>query len=440
MRRAAIAAFLKSPVTVSWFLALGATVTIVGVVLSRGRDRTPPGNGSETAKPATAGEPRPALPPPGLWQPDGNDDVGARLRRFARLLERHYGKHGRFPAGTFPADGLPPDQRLSWMAVLAADSKRFGGQAPQWGRSWRDPVNEPFTRQRIDLFRNPALRAEPGADGLPVTHVVGVAGVGVDGPFLPSDHRRAGIFGYNRATRRRDVRDGLANTMMLAGVHRRLGGWAVGGHATIRPFTQEPYVNGPDGFGAGRGDRMQVLMADGSVKEISGKTAPVIVRRMAAMADRFPLDPAVPGDPLGFPSPKKQPPPVVVVPKKKQPPIVVARPPVAAVKPLDVPRIDVAAALAQRILRFEHTRRKPLTELLIEVQEMAGVPFHVDPNLRDGDSSPLNRPVVAKFERVSVGEILKGLLSQAGLTYIAGRTSVRIVARPESKTSTETAK
>ena len=426
-----IATFLRNPVTVSWIVAVMATATIVGLVLARNADRNSDGDfvgrPSEAVPDSTASEGRPTkkaiAKDPWLVE---QEDVAARLSRIGELLAAYRKKHGNLPPGTFPAERLDPEQRLSWMAVLAAESKPFGSRPPQWQIPWSDAANEPFARQRIPLFRIPQFGSKPGADGLPPTHFVGVAGVGADGPRLPADHPRAGVFAYNRVTRRRDIPDGLGNTMMVAGAQHHIGGWAAGGRGTIRPFTKTPYVNGPDGFGTGHGDRMLVLMADGSVREVARKTAPVVVRRMAAMNDGFPLDPRVPGDPLDAPSKKKALPPVAA---KRQAPKEVVDPPAVAMKPLHVriglPLVDVGAALSQPILRFEYTR-VPLKTVLAEFEEIAGVPLRFDAAIARGETSPLNRPVTVKLERTTLGAILKTILADTGLRYDAEKTGIRV--------------
>ena len=51
-----------------------------------------------------------------------------------------------------------------------------------------------------------------------VTHYVGVAGVGADAATLPLSDPRAGVFGYDRKTSLRDIKDGHSTTMLLTEV------------------------------------------------------------------------------------------------------------------------------------------------------------------------------------------------------------------------------
>jgi hypothetical protein len=81
-------------------------------------------------------------------------------------------------------------------------------------------------------------------------------------------------------------------------------------------------------------------------------------------------------------------------------------------------KIDVAAALAQKILSYEQTRGAPLRVMLRELEEMLGVPVRLsDPLLADVDKL-LDRSVkVQKMENTTVEEILRSVLKSVGLRY-----------------------
>ena len=177
---------------------------------------------------------------------------------------------------------------------------------------------------------------------------------------------------------------------------------------------------------------MLVLMADGSVREVSKKTNPVIVRRMAAMADGFTLDPKLPGDPaLKRPKTKIDPPPPVAGKVKPIPQIV--HNPVRAKRPRVSPpgvqpkKVDVAGALAQPILRFEQSSPQPFGVLLDELEEIAGVPIRYDKRLISGK---LDNRVALKLENTTVKDILLALVGEVGLAYKVEADGLRIVDQP----------
>ena len=223
----------------------------------------------DVAPPAPAPEPAPVSAPP--ESPAGPQSLGEWVIAYRD-------RTGHYPVENPAAQALAPDSRLGWLAALTADRDPTGPQ-PQWDQPLDSPHNSRFVRRRQDRFLLPSVPVS--AEGYPATYYVGVAGVGADAASRPKDHLRAGIFGKARATTLADIRDGAANTLLLVGVAAQPVPWAAGGGATIRGFTAEPYVSGPDGFGTGQPDGMFVALADGSVRFISAETAPVVWRRMA---------------------------------------------------------------------------------------------------------------------------------------------------------------
>ena len=382
------------------------------------------------------GEPDPPTPDvePAM---DERDTVRRQLGSLAEWVIDYRNRHGHFPVENPLARDLPPDERLGWLAAVAASGEPNGPQ-PLWDRPLNDPLNSRFVRRKMEPFLNPST-ANTASDGLPASHYVGVAGVGEDAASRPKNHSRAGIFGVDRRTTVEDIRDGLTNTLLIVGTVDHPVPWAAGGDRTMRPFTKPPYVNGPDGFGTGQPDGMFVAMADGSVRFVSSKTDPTVWRRMAAMADGLPLDPAVPGEPgqsppaggLAGTDGNKQP----AVPDDPQ---FAAHPangpdgagqddkPIAALVAPDrklppPPNYDVERALGQPIVRFSQVRAVPFRDLLQQLRDLAGVPVRwadpQDPRV----ASVLAREVSVEMRETTYGEVLAQLLAQVGVSYESGR-------------------
>jgi hypothetical protein len=365
--------------------------------------------------------------------------AAGRLSALGQRMVDYRVKHGHLPAAADPA-GLPPSERLSWLAELTAAAVGPGRPAPNRSESWRSPSNDRFVRQQIPEFLNPSINRVTGAGNYPTTHFAGVAGVGADAADLPKSHPRAGIFGNARSTRIEDIRDGASNTLMVVGVTGDLGSWAAAGTPTVRALTREPYVNGPDGIGTGSPDRMIVLKADGSTQELSAKTDPRILRRMAAMADGLPLDPKVPGEP-GDKSPQT---PTVdsltalvskiqpgAGPKEdvlaKVPDAPGTREPLVAIRPTakkstkpaapPAPKVDVTAALGQRVTRFEQAKPVPLRDVLNVLEELVTLPIRGDrAEIADLDDL-LQTPVSFDLQNTTVAAILEAVLAPAKLTF-----------------------
>lgn len=373
----------------------------------------------QTASTATGDEESPTKAGPELRSPTEIQfaNLGRELSVFTN------GEEG-FPIGTFSTSDRPlvPDDRFSWIAVLeaATDPAPTRRWDVRWDRTWHDPHHDPFVRRRISRWQNPQVLKLAGDDGYPATHFVGVAGVGDDAPRLPYGHPRAGVFGDERQTRLDDIVDGTSETLLLAGVSDKLGSWAAGGTATVRPFTREPFVNGPDGFGTGHPNGMVVLLADGSVRTLAANTDPDIIRRLATINDN-----AV--------SPGEEPPSKRVAvaertepakdtdPNLEKPAVLDAHPPNAEAKPAELPPPpkprDITATLSQPLLRFEQTEPIPLRQMLRQLEGLTGARMVIDDEQRPRVEPKLNTPVKLKLQRTTVGDVLRSTLRQAGLSF-----------------------
>ncbi len=329
--------------------------------------------------------------------------IAQRLKVIHGLVQEYRQQNGVYPNGKMlEVDGEPA--RFSWVAEVMRTAEREGSLMAQ-RRAWDDPVNDAFVRRRLEKFQNPEINQLAGEDRYPTTHFAGVTGVGADSEKLPLRHPRAGIFSPYRETTIADVLDGTANTMMLVGVQADYGSWARPGSATLRAFTAEPYINGPDGMGTGQPDSMQVLMADGSVRTLSQKTSPVIARRMAAMADGLTLSLEMEGDPLTMKSAVAVAP---VPPEKKDPEVDLPIEPMLAEDP---PPFDIEESLSQKIRSYRLEQPKPLRVILNELQEISGVPM----DLSALDEAILDRESTLVAEETTLKGLFEELASSQGL-------------------------
>ena len=136
------------------------------------------------------------------------------------------------------------------------------------------------------VLKCPASPLEPKSSPPGVTHYVAIAGLGLDSPELPKEHPRVGIFGYDRQTRIEDIKDGTANTMMLAETAAANGPWIAGGTATVRGLdpAQTPYVGRNRQFGGHDRDGAMVLFADGSVRSTKESISKRVFEAYSTMA------------------------------------------------------------------------------------------------------------------------------------------------------------
>ena len=143
----------------------------------------------------------------------------------------------KFPEGADGAVMFKPETRLSWITALLP----YLGHA-DWhvepGYDWNNAHNQPVTKQPLSEVINPAFGPAKTPSGYPVTHYVGVAGVGEDAAQLPPNDAQAGMFGNGRQTQQKDLVRGGANTIAVLGVQPdHCGPWAQGGPATVRSNT-----------------------------------------------------------------------------------------------------------------------------------------------------------------------------------------------------------
>lgn len=428
--------WLPSPVVIAWSTAIVGVIAVAFVLFRPDPEPNEIADGQQD-EPGTEQSDTPPEEPP---KDTPADQARERFAGLGRRLVAYRARHEELPSDA-TGDLQGGDTPLSWIARLEAFDSLGGVAPPNWNHPYDDLRNADFVRRERPEFLNPLIGETRSEAREPVTHFVGVGGVGEDAPLLAADHPRAGMFGAGRAARLNDVTDGLANTMMIAGVRADLGSWAAAGRGTVRPFTAEPYVNGPDGFGTGSADGMFVLMGDGSVRTIGVATDPRIVRRMAAANDGLDLElevPGEPGDASNLPDvpvvARVDPPPPEVEPAPDPMPAEPGPPePVDPEDPLLplLPKLPewneelVALKLAQPLAGFR-TKRPVSAELLLdEVAEMCGVPIHA--RKEEGiDLDVFERPISLTVEKGTVGTVLDALLAKLELRYVVANDGLHL--------------
>ena len=201
------------------------------------------------------------------------------MKLIALALHNYHDVFRTFPAGTVENDDLDVEERLSWMVSILP----YMDQAPLYNQidmkeGYESATNSPLLMSAIPTYLNPSIPEFPGA-----THYVGIGGITEDGPTAKLPSKIAGVFGYNRSTRVADILDGTSNTIMVAdstGISRT---WGQGGASTIQSFTQQPYINGPDGIGGPNRGKCCIAMGDGSVRFVSENIDPTIVEALSTI-------------------------------------------------------------------------------------------------------------------------------------------------------------
>lgn len=190
------------------------------------------------------------------------------LKQLGLSLHNYHDTHGHLAIGTIPNEDLKPEDRLSWIvSVLPQLEQSVLHDRIDQKKGWRDDANKEWNELTLQVLQHPSVYDDRAPAGH--THYVGITGYGKDSASLPVNHERAGVFGYDREVKFRDVRDGTSNTMAIAEASKRYGAWMAGGDATIRGFSRKPYIKGPDGIGGPHQGGVQAMFLDGSVRFIS---------------------------------------------------------------------------------------------------------------------------------------------------------------------------
>jgi hypothetical protein len=341
----------------------------------------------------------------------------------------------------------------------------------QFGYSWNSAQNRPVTQRRLEAVVNPTLGPAATEAGFPVTHYVGVAGVGADAAELKPGEPRAGLFGYSRTVRPEDLPRGAGNTLATLGASRQLGPWAAGGKATVRALTKPPYVNGPDGFGSGQPDGMLGGMADGSVHFISKNIDPEVLEQLASVrggqataaalgAEAGPAAAVPPrAEPKAAEKPaagKATPPsPRAEVPElaaKSAPAAPEARSAAArmdarpteddesdndatslpGIDEAESGKVDIEARLADRIPEI-HFPAVPMVEAARLMSQMSTVPVGFDLDWMHALRAKLRDPVTVHLAGATTAEVFEALVSGRGLTCEAAGDQLLITAPSKTR-------
>ena len=201
------------------------------------------------------------------------------MKQIGLAMHNYHDTFNHLATGTVKNDDLEVEERLSWMVSILP----YMDQAPLYNQidmkeGHASATNSPLLSIAIPTYQNPSLTPLPGT-----THYVGIAGITEEGPTAKLPSKIAGMFGYDREVGFRNISDGLSNTFMVAESDGSTGAWGQGGSATIRAFTQQPYIKGPDGIGGPAIGGSHFLLGDGSVRFVSQNIDPTVVEALSTI-------------------------------------------------------------------------------------------------------------------------------------------------------------
>jgi type II secretory pathway pseudopilin PulG len=231
------------------------------------------------------------------------------LTQIGIAIQHYRDTHGYFPSGTVPNTQLSPDQRLSFYVSLLPYLERQNIHAKvQLAEPWDSPKNRAavenanwywFACNEWYGWHGTAQMNPSGesAEYLAITTYVGMAGVGADAVTLPVGAPGVGMFGYDRKLKLEDVKDGLANTILLIETTHELGSWMRGGPSTVRPIDPDAEQLAGEGFAFGgthirdrsffrsrEPDGFHIMLADSSVRNTQNAIHPDVLKALATVA------------------------------------------------------------------------------------------------------------------------------------------------------------
>ncbi|HEY7426925.1 MAG TPA: DUF1559 domain-containing protein [Gemmataceae bacterium] len=275
-------------------------------------------------------------------------DNHSRIHELAAATQAFLQKEGHFPRGTVPRAldssserflDWRPDQRLSWMVQLLPyfSNGAFSNLRTENDKSWNESENLLTAMTVIPQFLAPLPPDKPfsyfvqypGLKGAPLaaTHFVGVAGVGLDAAEYRADDaaksKLRGIFGYDRETKPAEIKDGLAQTILLIQVPPTPHApWIAGGGSTVRGVSTDSDCVQPFVCAEHEGKRGTfAIMADGKVRFIPATIDPKTFQALCTIAggekikdldavapevpppDEEPQQPELKAEPLAPPAP-----------------------------------------------------------------------------------------------------------------------------------------
>ncbi len=242
-------------------------------------------------------------------------DRQSRIHELAAAMQAYFEEKGHFPRGAVPRPpdaqrvlDWRPDQRLSWMTELLpylanGEFKEIKDRLDN-NMAWYEGLNN----VKAGVAVIPQYVAPPKSDNelnfyvsypnLPVksssqwaaTHFVGMAGVGLDAAEYraedPATAKLRGVFGYDRETKKEDIKDGLDQTIVLIQVPPSpKAPWIAGGGSTVRGISDDLDCVKPFVCTEYQGKRGTfAIMADGKVRFIPETIDPKTFRALCTIA------------------------------------------------------------------------------------------------------------------------------------------------------------
>jgi hypothetical protein len=216
------------------------------------------------------------------------------MKEYGQALRGYHNTFNSFPPGTIPNPSLVPEDRFSWIISIWPMLERDNDyQKLDLSKGWNAPKN------RIDNVYGP-YRCHEYCDNYwsAIGSYIGIAGIGPNAATYSLTDPKAGVFGYDRITKLKDVTDGESTTIMVMETNYENGLWCAGGFPTVRGL--DPSGSKYLGFAGQFGSLHRIqesspfrpfppqasncVFVDGSVRLISETIDPVTFEALCTIA------------------------------------------------------------------------------------------------------------------------------------------------------------
>jgi hypothetical protein len=194
------------------------------------------------------------------------------LKQIGLAMHNYHDVHLQLPpGGVYAADGTP---HHSWQTMILpfVDQAALYNQI-DFHRPWTDPANQHLFRVTLPVFVHPEQMQTLNAEGYGVSHYAG------------NKH----MLFENSSLKIRDITDGTANTMLAGQVAGGFKPW--GDPSNVRDPADGVHGDTATTYGTGVATHrtFQVLLTDGSVREVSTTISPDVMKAIATPAGGEPV-------------------------------------------------------------------------------------------------------------------------------------------------------
>jgi hypothetical protein len=197
---------------------------------------------------------------PNLGNEYTGGDLKNSLKQIGLAVHNYEGANG-----ALPGDGLKEGWTTqSWLTVIMPFGP-YSMAGIDYRYAWDDARNTARFKSVIPHYLNPGINVIRDPNGYALSHIAG----------------NVHIFGRGRSLRFDEIGD-LSQTMMAGEVASGFKPW---GDPTNLRDPSRPFDGSPQAFGSPSGGGATVLMMDGSVKFVSDRADPKILRSLSGVRD-----------------------------------------------------------------------------------------------------------------------------------------------------------